>query len=188
MARKLPTYRLSWLFVVMAVVAVGAYFTNRHLRIEAAVVKLNRIIVDPRYYDPDMVVDAANSLRRLSHEDAIEAMDRYYEISAEDIFSTFDLIIPLVFEANEKCPKDKVCMFAFGEHKFGRFKLVGDRPELVEWQCRLSGCLLPGPTTSPVDYADRWGRLRSGYLRPGPRAELRDITDSQVPAAGAESR
>ena len=86
---KIPTYRLSWLFALTALVGLVANKWQRQLRIERAVEKLQIAYEHFHFgcYDPYFMVDAVNGLRRLSHTDAILALEQQYDNVDIDLHS-----------------------------------------------------------------------------------------------------
>ena len=166
---KIPTYRLSWLFVLTALVGLVANRWQRQLRIERAVEKLQIAYEHFHFgcYDPYFMVDAVNGLRRLSHTDAILALEQQYDNVDIDLHSFCDTVVPLVFEPNLSCPEDKRWVFDFGKSQSGEFEMKDGLPTLVGWYQYegMSPCWIP---TLPLSDAKKWGEVRDGFLTPKP--------------------
>ena len=166
---KLPTYRLSSLFILAVFVGLGANWWERQLRVERATEKLQTAYAHFNFvcYDPYLMVDAVNELRGLSHTDAMLALERHYENVDIDLHSFCDTVVPLVFEPNANCPEDKRWVFDFGKSQSGEFEMKNGLPTLVGWYQYegMSPCWIP---TSPLADARKWGLVRSGLLAPAP--------------------
>jgi len=163
---KLPTYRLSWLFILALIVGVAANWWSHQLKIESAVEKVGvaRANFWP-FFDSYSMADAVNELRGLSHADAMRVLDESY--SGDFDFGFFDTLVPLVFEPTPTCPQDKLYVFEFGETQNGAFEIKNDLPVLIGWY-QHEGMPFFLPTT-PLLHAQKWGQVRSGFLNPPPQ-------------------